>query len=58
MLMYSVGKFFCGVLSDTYSSRTMFATGLLLTGLCNVAFGLCSPAVFVLLWAVNGLFQV
>ena len=55
---YGVGKFANGVLADGTNPRYFMALGLLLTAQTNVAFGLNSSLVaLVLLWGLNGWFQ-
>ncbi|HOB75302.1 MAG TPA: MFS transporter [Phycisphaerae bacterium] len=55
---YGVGKFFMGALSDRCNPRTFMATGLMLTALCNFAFGwVTSYPLHLALWSLNGLFQ-
>lgn len=57
-LSYGVGKFFMGALSDRCNPRTFMATGLMLTALCNFAFGwVTSYPLHLALWSLNGLFQ-
>lgn len=55
---YGIGKFFMGYLSDRSNPRTFMATGLLLTAICNFAFGnIASFRLHLGLWALNGFFQ-
>ncbi|MBN2355114.1 MFS transporter [candidate division KSB1 bacterium] len=57
-LSYGLGKFLMGALSDRSDPRKFMATGLILTALCNFAFGgIASYGVHLLLWALNGFFQ-
>jgi len=57
-ITYGVGKFVMGALSDRSNPRTFMATGLLLTALCNFAFGSVSSfRVHLCLWGLNGFFQ-
>ncbi|MBN1588773.1 MAG: MFS transporter [Pirellulales bacterium] len=57
-LSYGVGKFLMGSLSDRSDPRKFMACGLLLTALCNFAFGsVASYPVHLLLWALNGAIQ-
>jgi OPA family glycerol-3-phosphate transporter-like MFS transporter len=57
-ISYGVGKFFMGVLSDRSDARKFMATGLLLSAVCNFAFGSTTDYhAHVWLWALNGLFQ-
>lgn len=56
--MYGIGKFTGGLLSDTLSSRTMFTTGMLFTGIINILIGITGKLwLLTLLWSINGLFQ-
>lgn len=55
---YGIGKFLMGALSDRSDPRKFMAFGLLLTALCNLAFGAStSYKVHLVLWALNGLIQ-
>lgn len=55
---YAFGKFFNGFLADHVNVRKFFATGLMLSALCNLCFGLSSVFwVFVAVWAINGYVQ-
>jgi sugar phosphate permease len=57
-LMYGCSKFASGVAVDVLGSRAVFAAGLVLSGLVNLACG--STTSFVVmsgLWAANGFFQ-
>ncbi|KAM8927370.1 glucose-6-phosphate exchanger SLC37A4 isoform 2-T2 [Pelodytes ibericus] len=55
---YAISKFISGVLSDQLSARWLFASGLFLVGLVNVAFSWSSSvSVFAVLWFFNGLAQ-
>lgn len=57
-MCYGVGKFFLGALSDRSSSRVFMALGLLLTAVCNFAFGMSGTyEVHFWLWGLNGLVQ-
>lgn len=57
-ITYGLSKFFSGVMADKSNPRYFMAFGLMLTGLCNIAFGLSSTVVmFVLFWGLNGWFQ-
>ena len=55
---YGVSKFAGGVLSDRVSARELFVSGLLLSGIINIAIGF-SSSVWLLtgLWSMNGLVQ-
>ena len=55
---YGLGKLLMGAVSDGSNSRTFMAAGLVLTALCNFAFGsVASYGVHLALWALNGFFQ-
>ena len=57
-LFYGCSKFVSGVVGDMLSPSVMLGTGLLLTGLVNVAFGASSTLpLFCVLWALNGILQ-
>ena len=57
-LFYTFGQLLFGVLSDKYSPKLIFGTGLFLCGLSNILFSLCStPFAFISCWALNGFFQ-
>lgn len=57
-ITYGVGKLFMGALSDRSDPRKFMALGLLLTAICNFAFGSVTnyPA-HLFLWALNGFIQ-
>jgi len=55
---YGLGKFLLGAMSDRSNARKFLTTGLLLTALCNFAFGASHVfSVHLLLWVLNGFFQ-
>jgi OPA family sugar phosphate sensor protein UhpC-like MFS transporter len=57
-IAYGVSKFTSGMLSDCSSPRYFMAAGLMLTGICNILFGLSSSLIlFALFWGLNGWFQ-
>lgn len=57
-ITYGISKFASGVMEDKVNPRYMMAGGLILTGLCNIFFGLSSSLmVFALFWGLNGWFQ-
>lgn len=57
-ISYGLGKFLMGSLSDRSNPRKFMAFGLLLTALCNFAFGSVADFhVHLVLWALNGFFQ-
>ena len=57
-ISYGVGKLFMGAWSDRSNPRYFMPLGLLVTALCNFAFGAVSSyPVHLTLWALNGLAQ-
>ncbi len=57
-IAYGLGKFLMGSLSDRSNPRKFMATGLLLTAICNFAFGnVENYTIHLLLWALNGFIQ-
>lgn len=55
---YGFGKFFMGALSDRCNPRVFMAAGLLLTAICNFAFGsVANYHLHLGLWTLNGFFQ-
>ena len=57
-ITYGLGKFLMGSLSDRSNPRKFMATGLLLTGLVNFAFGRAEVYwIHLALWGLNGFFQ-
>lgn len=57
-LLYGVSKFANGFLGDRCNARTFMATGLLLSAIVNVFFGLSSAVLTLgLLWMLNGWVQ-
>jgi OPA family glycerol-3-phosphate transporter-like MFS transporter/OPA family sugar phosphate sensor protein UhpC-like MFS transporter len=57
-LLYGVSKFANGFLGDRANARAFMATGLIISALLNVLFGLSSAVVaFGLFWMLNGWFQ-
>jgi OPA family glycerol-3-phosphate transporter-like MFS transporter len=57
-LSYGLGKFVMGALSDRSNPRVFMAFGLLMTAICNFAFGAAADfRVHLGLWALNGFFQ-
>ncbi len=55
---YGIGKFFMGAWSDRSDARKFMSLGLLLTALCNFAFGAAGNfKLHLMLWALNGLVQ-
>ncbi|MGI8906364.1 MAG: MFS transporter [Candidatus Sumerlaeaceae bacterium] len=57
-LSYGLGKFLMGAMSDRSNARVFMATGLLVSALCNIAFGsVHTYGMHLFLWSVNGFFQ-
>lgn len=57
-ITYGISKFASGIIGDRANPRYMMAYGLILTGICNICFGLSSTiACFALFWGLNGWFQ-
>lgn len=57
-MAYAISKFLGGVLSDKISSRALFTTGLVLSGLSAVTFSYFNSIwMFSFLWFVNGFAQ-
>jgi len=57
-IAYGLGKFLLGAVSDRSNPRYFMPAGLLLTALCNFAFGGASDYhVHLALWTLNGLVQ-
>lgn len=58
-IAYAISKFVGGILSDKLSSKLLFGSGLLFSGLATIAFGLSTDSVFIfsLLWFCNGFAQ-
>jgi OPA family glycerol-3-phosphate transporter-like MFS transporter len=57
-ITYGVGKLFMGAWSDRSNPRLFMPLGLLVTALCNFAFGAAnSYHIHLALWALNGLAQ-
>ncbi len=57
-ISYGLGKFFMGALSDRSNPRYFMPAGLLLSALCNFAFGWMSGyTIHLLLWTLNGFVQ-
>jgi MFS transporter, OPA family, glycerol-3-phosphate transporter len=57
-IAYGLGKFLMGSVSDRCDARKFMAFGLLLTALCNFAFGsVAIYSVHLMLWALNGFIQ-
>ncbi len=57
-ITYGMSKFLSGLLADRSNPRYFMATGLILTGVFNIFFGMSSSIFFfVLFWGLNGWFQ-
>lgn len=57
-LTYGISKFVSGGFADRSNPRYFMAIGLMLTGVCNICFGLSSSIVlFAIFWGLNGWFQ-
>jgi len=57
-ITYGVSKFVSGIMGDKSNPRYFMATGLILTGMFNILFGLSSSLIFfALFWGLNGWFQ-
>jgi MFS transporter, OPA family, glycerol-3-phosphate transporter len=57
-IAYGLSKFLMGAVSDRSDARKFMATGLLLTAICNFAFGASRDyQVHFWLWAINGFAQ-
>ena len=57
-LAYGLSKFLMGSVSDKSNSRRFMSTGLMLTAICNFAFGASSNYwAHMVLWALNGFAQ-
>ena len=55
-ITYGVSKFFSGILSDVSNPRYFMSVGLILTGICNILFGLsASLYTFVIIWGFRPL---
>lgn len=57
-LTYGASKFLSGIWADRSNPRYFMAAGLILTGVCNILFGMSSSIVFfAVFWGLNGWFQ-
>ena len=57
-LIYAAGQLINGTIIDRVSARWYIFTGLALSGVCNLCFGLCrSYAALLVLWGLNGAAQ-
>lgn len=57
-ITYGASKFLSGIMADRSNPRYFMATGLILTGICNILFGMSSSLLFfAVFWGLNGWFQ-
>lgn len=57
-ITYGASKFLSGLWADRSNPRYFMAAGLILTGLCNILFGMSSSILFfAVFWGLNGWFQ-
>lgn len=57
-ITYGMSKFLSGLLADRSNPRFFMATGLILTGIFNICFGISSSILFfAIFWGLNGWFQ-
>lgn len=57
-ITYGMSKFLSGMLADRSNPRFFMATGLILTGIFNLCFGMSSSVIFfAIFWGLNGWFQ-
>jgi OPA family sugar phosphate sensor protein UhpC-like MFS transporter len=57
-IVYGVSKFVSGVMGDKSNPRYFMSFGLILTGICNIFFGLSSTwTLLALFWGLNAWFQ-
>lgn len=57
-ISYGISKFATGILSDKSNPRYFMAFGLMMTGVCNILFGMSSSLLlFAIFWGLNGWFQ-
>lgn len=58
-LAYAISKFLGGILSDRISSKLLFSTGLVVSGVATLAFSSApnSATIFAALWFLNGFAQ-
>lgn len=57
-MAYAISKFLGGILSDSCSSRLLFSSGLVLSGIATIAFAQSESVwLFTLLWFLNGFAQ-
>lgn len=57
-ISYGLSKFISGIIGDRSNARYFMATGLIITGICSIFFGISSSfTLFVVFWGLNGWFQ-
>lgn len=57
-IAYGCSKFASGIIGDRSNPRYFMSVGLIITGLCNIFFGMASSLLFfILFWGLNGWFQ-
>lgn len=57
-IAYGLSKFASGIVSDHSNPRYFMALGLIMTGFCNIFFGMSSSLLaFAIFWGLNGIFQ-
>jgi OPA family glycerol-3-phosphate transporter-like MFS transporter/OPA family sugar phosphate sensor protein UhpC-like MFS transporter len=57
-VFYGIAKFFNGIIGDRANARTFMATGLAVSALLNICFGLSSGFLaLAIFWVLNGWFQ-
>lgn len=57
-IAYGISKFTSGIVCDRSNPRYFMAIGLMLTGICNICFGLSSSIwLLAIFWGLNGWFQ-
>lgn len=57
-IAYGCSKFASGIVGDRSNPRYFMSVGLIITGFCNIFFGLTSSLLFfALFWGLNGWFQ-
>ena len=57
-ITYGFSKFISGIIGDRSNPRYFMALGLILTGICNICFGLSTSWILLaLFWSLNAYFQ-
>jgi OPA family sugar phosphate sensor protein UhpC-like MFS transporter len=57
-ICYGISKFISGMLSDNSNPRYFMSIGLIITGILNICFGMCSSLyMMAAIWGLNGIFQ-